>query len=352
MKATRALVVLLVSMVTAACGSRSETAHDRVLYVRHEGADMMTWVRGNVASGTMLIVVHGGPGGESTTYIEDLHSLEADYGVVYWDQRASGASRGTFSYDRYAYPQFGDDLKAVVEAIRFAYAPDDLFVMGHSFGVEVGTEFVVAGNNQDLISGWIPVNGTFSVTAHVDGLCWYITERVTEIETHRGDYEDVDDGSLETWSTWRDDCAGPPATQPLDRDRLDTTWDRSLTLPMFPIEEQPYDPLYPAWWTSPYSARTEAVNGAMVYYPMDAAYLDFERGDDLADVTLPVQLMWGRHDNIIPLPIGQRYHDLLGTPDEDKQLIVFDQAYHSPMYEEQGPFLEALRAFLEAYSGG
>ena len=343
-------VALALVVVLAACGSRSDTAHDRVLYVRHEGADMMVWVRGNVASGRLLVVVHGGPGGESTTYAEDLHPLEAELAVAYWDQRASGASRGTFPASRYTYPQFGEDLGAVVRALEFAYAPRDVFVMGHSFGVEVGTEFLVAGDNQDRITGWIPVNGTFSVTAHVDGLCDHITERVTEIEANPDAYA-LPEEDLATIRGWRAECVVAPFTQPLDRAVLDTVWDRSLALPLFPVEAQPYDPFYPPWWTSPVSARAQAVNDRLVFPPMDDAYLDFERGDDLGQVTLPTLLLWGRHDNIIPRLVGERYHAALGTPDADKRLVLFDHSYHSPMYEEQGRFLDEVRAFVGAYAG-
>jgi len=330
----------------AACGSRSETEHDRVIYVRHDGADMMVWVRGNVASDVMLVVVHGGPGGESTTYIEDLHSLEADYAIAYWDQRASGASRGQFAYDRFAYPQFGADLRAVVDALDFAYAPEDVFVMGHSFGVEVGTEFVVAGDNQDRISGWMPVNGTHSIAAHGNAACWYIRTRVDEIEAHPDSY---DTSELDTWRSWRSACEGSPFSMPIDRPAFDEVWERSLSLPVLPLEAQPYDPLYPDAYTSPYSGRLGAKNDWIVYTPMNAAYTDYDRSAELADVTLPVQLMWGAWDNIIPLPVGEAYHDLLGTPEADKRLVVFDQAYHSPMYDQQTEFLEQTRVFLETY---
>lgn len=320
--------------------------HDRVVYVRHDGADMMVWVRGKVDSGVLLVVIHGGPGGESTTYVEDLRALEDRYALAYWDQRASGASRGLAGRPRLTYEQFGADLGAVVRSLRALYEPDDLFLLGHSFGVEVGTEYLVTDDHQDEVQGWIPVNGTFGVSAHAEGLCDYIKERVDQIEASE-EGQVFSDDQREQWREWRQECLDTPTPAPMTASHLHGAWDRALALPVKPLEPQPYDRFFPDAWTSPYSWRRTWRNEDLVYAPLDEAYLRWERGDDLARLTLPVRLMWGRWDPIIPMSVGLEYQQRLGSAPEDKQLRIFRHAWHSPMVEQQEDFLDEVASFLE-----
>lgn len=342
--------LLASALMLAACGSRSGTDHDRVIYVRNDGADLMAWVRGNVDSGVFLIVSHGGPGGEATTYIEDMWPLEEDYALVYWDQRGSGASRGLFRSQRFTYEQFGDDLRAVVDAVQFAYEPNDVFVMGHSFGVEVGTEFLVTGDNQDKVSGWIPVNGTFSVITHAEAQRQYIIDRATEIAENPDNYA-LDEESLEILDGWRQEAEDAVTPDPMERAFLDTVWERSLAIPQFPYENEDYayDPKIRTGFASPYSEWLSTLNESRSYYPLDAAYVDWDRREEVANIDVPTAFLWGKWDPIMPPHVAEEYFAKIGTPEDDKRLVWFDYAYHSPMYEDQSPFNEAVAAFIEDY---
>lgn len=340
----------LTVLLLAACGSRSGTDHDRVIYVRNDGADLMAWVRGNVDSGVFILVSHGGPGGESTTYVEDLWPLEADYALVYWDQRGSGASRGLFGGERFTYPQFGDDLRAVVDTVEFAYQPDDIFLMGHSFGVEVGTEYLITGNNQATISGWMPVNGTFSVVTHAEAQRRFIIDRTDEILANPDSYE-LTDEDLETLAQWRQEALDATTPSPMERDFLDLMWDRATALPAYPFEND--DHTYDRGWryglTSPYSPWLESRNEGRSYTPMDIAYTSWDRSEEIGDVTVPTAFLWGQWDPIMPPFVAEDYYAKIGTPEDHKQIVWFEHAYHGPMYEDQAPFNEAVVAFVEAY---
>ncbi len=337
----------------AACGSRDPAATDRVVYVRHDGADMMVWIRGNVASGRLLVVVHGGPGGESTVYVPELSALEGELAVAYWDQRGSGASRGAFPASTMTYEQFGADLDAVVRALDDLLAPTDLFVMGHSFGVEVGTEYLVGHELLPSVRGWLPVDGTHSVVAHANGLRAYVAEQADDIAARPEVYEEegylFTDDELELLATWRAE-ADEPAPTPLPREDLDLWWDRARAVPLRPVEEVDAEVTYPNGWMSPSSPRLSWKNEDVSYFPLDRAYIDFDRTEELGAVTLPVAALWGRWDPIIPVSIGYAYVAALGTPEADVSLTVFPNAYHSPMIEEQQPFLEAVRAFVARYA--
>lgn len=50
--------------------------------------------------------------------------------------------------------------------------------------------------------------------------------------------------------------------------------------------------------------------------------------------TAPVLLMNGRYDLVVGLESGQRLHDLLGTPEEHKKLVIFDGG-HIPIQRDE-----------------
>ncbi|GAB3643754.1 alpha/beta hydrolase [Spirosoma arcticum] len=115
--------------------TRSETA-DETFYVQNAGAAMRVSVKGNTASNTFMIVVHGGPGGSAYFYRTDAMKtiVESEFAVVYWDQRSAGASQGR-AIGTLTLIQYADDLKKVIQTLTHRYgASARVFIMGHSWG--------------------------------------------------------------------------------------------------------------------------------------------------------------------------------------------------------------------------
>ena len=90
---TRLLWLALLLGLLGAAGCQTEGDY---FFLERDGAVMPIWVRGNVDSRTLLLMVHGGPGDSAQWYIESqaFKALEARYGVAYWDQRGAGTSQG------------------------------------------------------------------------------------------------------------------------------------------------------------------------------------------------------------------------------------------------------------------
>jgi pimeloyl-ACP methyl ester carboxylesterase len=63
----------------------------------------------------------------------------------------------------------------------------------------------------------------------------------------------------------------------------------------------------------------------------------------LARIAVPVTLIWGRHDQLTPLRIGERLSDRLDWP-----LRVIERAGHLPHLEQPDAFVDALRASMAA----
>lgn len=65
--------------------------------------------------------------------------------------------------------------------------------------------------------------------------------------------------------------------------------------------------------------------------------------EDLAKMQVPVALIWGRHDRVMPLRYAERVNKRLGWP-----LHVIDDAGHIAMAEQPAKFGHALQAVLES----
>lgn len=64
---------------------------------------------------------------------------------------------------------------------------------------------------------------------------------------------------------------------------------------------------------------------------------DVDLGDELAQVDVPVTIMWGREASVTPLAEGEELAERA-----DAKLVVFDDARLLPHAEHPGPFLEVL----------
>ena len=89
----------------------------------------------------MIVVLHGGPGGDYRGQLKCSKFSEDGFFVVFYDQRGSGLSR-RHSKEVYTSVQlFIDDLDAVIKYYR--RRPDQkVILMGHSWGAMLATAYV------------------------------------------------------------------------------------------------------------------------------------------------------------------------------------------------------------------
>lgn len=66
----------------------------------------------------------------------------------------------------------------------------------------------------------------------------------------------------------------------------------------------------------------------------------------LGELSLPTLLVWGRQDKAVPLPLGQKMHEML----PGSELLIIEEAGHTPHEEHPEQFLERVIPFLSARS--
>src|SRR5664279_1657480 len=158
------LLILLISLL--GCQKEKITisgATSEVFFVENAGASMRVLVHGNTASNVYILVIHGGPGLGSyfydTKYISQ--NLGDKYAMVYWDQRNAGASQGSSNGGNLNLSQMVDDLKKVIQVLKYRYGSNmSLFLLGHSFGGLIAADFLTQPGNQNMIKGFINVDGS------------------------------------------------------------------------------------------------------------------------------------------------------------------------------------------------
>lgn len=317
-----------------------------LLWLENKGAQMPILVEGNTASETIILIIHGGPGGTAKVYNETLtefsEPLEERYGVAYWDQRLSGNSRGTFDESDVTVAQMVEDTRLVVDLLRHRYGQGiSIFLLGHSWGGYLGTAFLAEGDNQVGINGWIEVDGAHNIekittdgvalmkeTAQGRGGEWIdILDFANDFDTTFIDKDKTLDFNRKAWET----------IQVAQDDGLINKWNPD------------FDVLWKALFTDN-SNTTNLANTVMIASSgLWTEALAKPLSDDLEKITVPSLLLWGQYDFVVAPSLGYEALEKLGTPEEDKSLTVFTQSGHSPMQEEPDLFIQLVLDFVEKY---
>jgi len=66
-------------------------------------------------------------------------------------------------------------------------------------------------------------------------------------------------------------------------------------------------------------------------------------GDKLHQITAPTLLVWGKQDQITPVFVAEKFHELIGN----SKLIFIDECGHAPMMEHPEQFNNSLENFLQ-----
>jgi proline iminopeptidase len=108
----------------------------------------------------IIIVMHGGPGGDYRSLLNCKAFADNGYFVVFYDQRGTGLSR-RHSKDSYSIRVMLDDLSAIIRHYRRS-ASQKVFLLGHSWGAMLAAAYI--NDNPTEING--------VVLAEPGGLTW------------------------------------------------------------------------------------------------------------------------------------------------------------------------------------
>jgi pimeloyl-ACP methyl ester carboxylesterase len=315
------------------CDDPHGTSTSRNLRLRHGGADMPIWVRGNLASNKLLLFLHGGPGDCAMCYRHYLQGIESEFAVAYWDQRLAGSSSGRVDVRTLTYAQFKEDTELVIDLLRQEFPNSQIYLMGHSFGVELGWQYLTDPGHAGNVHGFIAVNGIHSSYRWLYHLREWVVVKAREKE----------DLSAQSFV---EQHPVDPATI------LQYPW-QELYRHMLRIGGNPVslysDKKFLAQYAfmSPNLAFAQFTHGKHYGTVTSTDGLLFEKGDALKNVTVPVGLFWGTRDGVVPVAVATEMDALLMNT--TREWVRFEQSWHEPFVSETDRFVNETIAFLKRH---
>ena len=338
------LLFILVFPAMISCQKEKITLVQKVsetFYIENRGASMRILVDGNTSSKVFIVFVHGGPGVGAFVYNSDYlsNNIEDKYAIVYWDQRNSGASQGNSNGKYLTLEQMTDDLRKVIQVIKFRYGQNsEVFIMGHSFGGLLTSSFMTTGNNQDMVQGWIfadgsqnyPLNDTLTrqmllsvgqqqIALNKNRVKWQ--EIVTYCNAHTGNFSFDESNQMMKY-------AEDAETYIYEVPKINS-WE------LFRNNAIKFDwPLTSMLMNYLYSSNASLNK--------DLAKIEFS--SSLYKVTLPVLILYGQYDFVCPKGLGYDLYNRVSST--DKKIIISPISGHNIMFQDEVLFCREVNEFI------
>lgn len=340
------LTITCITLLILQMGCRKQavvlsTNTDEVFWFTNKGADMPVWVKGNTASGVIILFLHGGPGIGAHRYSGfQTNQLQVPYAMAYWDQRDAASSAGNNNEKNLTFDNMVEDLEKLVTILQYRYGSQvKIFLMGHSFGGLLGSGYLVKGNNQGNIRGWIEVDGAHDYPeVNITSRQMLIDTAVVEIARGR---------HVADWQRIRDYCL---AHQP------NVSLEVSYKINGFAHEVEDYVDINhtktPIEYTSASSPLNFGINLYNIYYNgQGKRFLQSLETktftEDLSKITIPSLLIWGQFDFNVPVFSAQHALQKLGS--SYKQLFMMPHSGHTPMNGDTDLFAQTVKDFVEKF---
>lgn len=319
---------LIITLALSSClndqAPEGGIVHD-FFFLRNEGQDMPVTVAGNVESGKMLLIIHGGPGGNGIEYRDEYvsSSVENQLAVVYWDQRYAGNSQGNGGSIR--IEDFADDIKKVIQLLRHRYGQNQqIYLFAHSWGGFLAPYFLLQDSNQNLVQGWIQIGG-----AHNYELNDFLTK---EMLLFYGSQELSANRNTDFWTEVVDWCSNNSHLGLENSSQLNAFAQDAETMFDF-IRDSDLTFALPNNSSLAANSVNEKMSGRL---QIDQQAYDVPNSNNLNRITLPTLLIWGKYDFVCPPGLAEDIEVNSGSEDLNK--VILGNSGHSPMVNEPVTF--------------
>ena len=308
-------------------GSQSELA-----FVEINGVRQGMFIQSADVARPVLLYLHGGL---PEYFLNERYptGLDADFTVVWWEQRGAGVSyRPGIPAETMTLEQFIADTVSVTDYLRHRFSQQKIYLMGHSGGSFIGLQ--TAARTPEAYHAYIGV-----------------AQMVRQLESERLAYDYMlgqfrQDGNrrmarrLEAAPVTL--AAGAPPEYLALRDRamhrlgVGTTHDMTSVLRgvVWPsLRSRYYTPGQKAGlWRGKFAAGVSALWDDMMATDL---------GDRVPELELPAYFFHGVHDYTVNYQLARSYVERLKAP--VKGFYTFRQSAHSPPFEEPAKAMRIMR---------
>ena len=337
---TKMLMLIIIALNTCT-QSQGEVKPSFIL--RNDEATMPVVVRGNIASHTLVVFLHGGPGGTALKKIgtRTFSKLEEYYGVVYWDQRGGDGASGGTNKKWMNLNQYIEDLDLLVDQLTYRYSASSIFLMGHCWGGGLGIAYLMNTQRQAKIAGWIDVAGAHNNpkgdSLSAEGVKKFAAKMIA---------------GNKNACYWKRALLWYQCNPAFTSDQLmHYTYVRKSngyqlvegdSLGLFPCYTKKDLLLHPVryirYYANYYNTLTRFVISGI------------NLTSEMHRITLPALIIWGEEDGLIPVAMAKEAYEVLGTNKEDKYLVTFENTAHTVYYEQPVKFVQSVKTFVDQYT--
>jgi len=341
----RFLAILLLFILSFSCQKERITLASRsddVFYLENSAAAMRIEVKGNTQSKTFILVVHGGPGATAFFYDENYYKkhLENKLAMVFWDQRNAGASQGNNNGSNLHLDQIVQDLKKVIELLKYRYGADiRVYLLGHSWGGLVTSAFLTKDNYQGMVRGWICADGSHNYplndTLTREKLLTVGQEEIA-LNKNKDSWQDIVDycnqntGAFTFEESMELQNYAATAETLMDSARqvsISNYINNYLIQKQFPLSSIAVNYLY-------------SINASINREISTANYSPL-----MHTITIPVLLLWGKYDFICPEGLAEDIYNRIGSVVKKK--VISPISGHDMMLTDKALFCSEVATFVE-----
>ena len=333
-------IALIIGIVLSAfsCSKGEDLSNlDDTIFVRHKNADMPAYIHGNSSEKVFLITLHGGPGGLGLGFRGSaFNKIEKACAVVYFDQRGSGMSQGSYAENEINIDIMAEDVLALVKVMKHKYGSDSrFFLLGHSWGGTLGIATLLKDQNEFL--GWIQVDGTHNpkdMYVEYKANFQRVADEQIELRNSIPFWESVNDLVLDVDTTFNQN----------DISRLNSRAfeaEEKLVSDTIINKQDPFDD--PFFKYNLITAYWNIRNIQSIVDPPIQGILSYT--NRLPEITIPSLILWGKHDMVVPPKFAKEAFDNLGS--SEKELVIFERSGHAPLLSEADLFAEEVISFID-----
>lgn len=323
----------------------SENSNDQ-FKILHNGAFTPIWVRGNVASGTILVYIQGGPGYNSLDFAAIDYpgwkeTLEKDFGVAYYDQLGTGMRQGDVDPEKITMNDWTEQLHEVGSLLKEKYKTDVVF-MGHSFGGVVAMRYLLKYGDEAVADKYICMNSPATTDADSDAEMRWEFRRDFLVNLSVNMLAKGEDKEFwESTQSWLD--ANPKIETDDQRKKwnelVEENYDRH-----FDDKEVGFRDYLKVIFSSPYSAGPAEANGKVLSTlekNLIAEEKSFDLMSKLGNINADLLLLTGEMDDICPPEELGYMHKLVPS-----KTAIIPEASHETYLHQPELFRKAIKEFV------
>jgi pimeloyl-ACP methyl ester carboxylesterase len=344
MKTTHFIIGMVIISLLGCKKSTDLSQVEETIYVRSNGADMPVYLRGNIDSDVIILLVHGGPGGNALEYRfgKYAEALEAKYGLAYWDQRGQGMSQGVYKKEEVTIDNMVIDLNAVVNTLKSKYGSGiKVIALGHSWGGTLTAKYMVTDDLQYNINGWIEADGAHDIP-RLNAAALRKFKNEADVQIALGNNVSNWQGIL-SWANAIDtnDITDDQGGEINKKAGEVEGW---LLADGF-IQTGEQGGIKNSLLYGPTNILTSAVTGLQTNYLLMNEVENTALTMVLNKVTIPTLILWGKYDFVVPPALAYDAYNSISSA--NKKLVIFENSGHSPMDNEWQKFTEEIVAFID-----